>query len=77
MQLIVWSATVLFAMAALLQLAVPVTPEVARFSPFLKPLMVASKAGLASPYWRDLSSAVTVSTAFVTCSVPGAKNVKL
>ena len=63
-------------MADVKQAGLPRTPELASFSPFLKPVIVASKPGLASPYCRVLSFAVTTSTACVTCSVPSA-NVKL
>src|SRR2546427_3777021 len=44
--------TALDGVAALEQLALPVTPEVASVSPFLNPLSVARKLGLASPYSR-------------------------
>ena len=57
--------TGLVAVAVVVQVGLPVTPEVARVSPFLKPLIVASKAGLAAPYSRLLSLAVTVRVALV------------
>ena len=57
----------------MVKLGEPVTPLVANISPFLKPLKLAVKAGLASPYSRDASSAVTVRVALVTVSCPLAK----
>ncbi len=41
------------------------TPDVPRISPFLKPVMVASNVGLASPYARVLLLAVTVRLALL------------
>src|SRR2546426_687629 len=56
--------------AVVVQLALPVTPEVPNVSPFLKPLSVAVKVGLAAPYARFLSSAVTVKCALVIVNCP-------
>ena len=41
--------TALVGVTVVVQFALPVTPPVASISPFLKPLMVAVSAGLASP----------------------------
>src|SRR2546425_10392419 len=65
--------TALGGVAALEQLALPVTPEVASVSPFLNPLSVARKLGLASPYSRLALGAVTVRCAFVIVSWPVTK----
>ena len=53
-------------MAVVVQLAEPVTSDVPSVSPFLKPVMVASSAGLAIPYCRVMSFAVTLRLAGVT-----------
>jgi len=58
--------TALLAVAAAVKLGEPVTPLVANVSPFLKPLKLAVKDGFASPYSRDLLSAVTVNGALLT-----------
>src|SRR2546430_12081807 len=56
--------------AVVVRLGDPVTPLVASVSPFLNPVYDAVSAGLASPYPRDLASAVTVSVVAVTDSAP-------
>ena len=78
-QLIVYGLplTGLGGVAALEQVAVPVTPLAASVSPFLKPESVAVKAGFASPYARVWLSAVTVSPALATVSCPLTKLVNV
>src|SRR5438093_10551351 len=61
--------TALAGVAGLEQLALPVTPEVPSVSAFLKPLIVAVNAGLASPYSRLALFAVTVRWAFVIVKI--------
>ena len=53
-------------------------PEVAvaRLSPFLKPVTVAAKAGLAAPYSRDAAVAATVKVAGVMERRPSIRPVK-
>ena len=56
------------AVAVDVQLAVPVTPEVPKFSPFTNPLIVDVNDGFAAPYARLWLSPVTVRCAFVIVS---------
>ena len=67
--MIVYEPTGLAAVAAVVTLELPVTPEVARVSLFLKPLIVAVNGGLVLPYVLDALLAVTDRTALFTASV--------
>ena len=62
--------------AALLPVAVPVTPAVLASWPLTKPVMLSLKVGLAAPYMRLWLSAVTVRCALLTVSVPFTRLVK-
>ena len=62
--------TPVLAPAALLPVAVPLTPEVLRVSPLTKPETVCVKVGLAAPYKRLWLSALTVRGALLMVSVP-------
>src|SRR2546425_13316534 len=66
-------ATALVAVAPVVRLGLPVTPDVVRVSPFLNPLNVAVNVGFASPYSRLLLSAVAVRVALVMVSCPVTK----
>ena len=59
--------------ALLLNAGLPVTSDVNSVWPFANPLNVTVNVGSAAPYAREAGSAVTVSTACVTDSVPVAK----
>ena len=59
--------------ADVVQLAFPLTPEVARFCPKTNPLMVADSCGFVVPYGREVSFAVTVRSFLVIVSVLGTK----
>ena len=68
--------TQVLAIAALLPVAVPLTPEVPRVSLLTKPETVCVKAGLAAPYKRFWLSALTVRGALLIVSVPLLRVVK-
>ena len=55
--------------AVVIPVAVPVTPELTRFSPFTKPLRVSVSVGFAAPYKRLWLSAVTVRCALLISAV--------
>ena len=68
--------TPVLALAALLPVAVPLTPEVLRVSPLTKPETVCVKVGLTAPYKRFWLSALTVRGALLMVSVPLLRVVK-
>ena len=71
------NGTVLLAVAVVVQLAMPVTPLVARVWPSTNPETVAvSGLGTGAPYAFVCGSAVTVKCAVVTVRLPGTKLVK-
>ena len=73
---IVAAPTVEVAIAVVVALPVPLTPEVLRFWSLTKPLTVVVSAGFVAPYRRFAGSAVTVRWALPMVRVPSARVLK-